>query len=70
MDVLVERVKSCPTAAGCSEVLMPGEPEARQEDRRRREGIAFAPADLVELRAAADETGIPFFALHETPLGK
>lgn len=39
MDELVRYVKSCPPQAGFKEVLIPGEPEWREEERRGQEGI-------------------------------
>jgi uncharacterized oxidoreductase len=37
---LTDWIRSSPTAAGFTEVLVPGEPEYRQTQRRRREGLA------------------------------
>lgn len=39
VDGLVEYVKSCELAAGFNEILVPGEPEARERRRREKEGI-------------------------------
>ena len=39
MEALFERVKSVPKATGFSEVLVPGEPEARTRAKRTAEGI-------------------------------
>ncbi|MBT3361518.1 MAG: Ldh family oxidoreductase [Rhodospirillales bacterium] len=54
MDTLVERVKASPRAEGFDEILMPGEPEARERARRVKEGIPLS-ADIVE--ALSDEAG-------------
>jgi len=59
MDVLVERVRSQPHAAGQDEILMPGEPEARLEARRLQEGIPYRRADLAPLIEAAAAHGLP-----------
>ena len=39
MDELVRYVKSCPPQAGFKEVLIPGDPEWREEERMAKEGI-------------------------------
>ena len=39
VDDFVEFVRSSPTAAGYDEILMPGEIELRQREKRRQEGI-------------------------------
>jgi LDH2 family malate/lactate/ureidoglycolate dehydrogenase len=59
MDVLVERVHAQPRAAGVEEILMPGEPEARLEARRLKEGIPYRRADLEPVNAAAAAHGLP-----------
>ncbi|MBL6928709.1 MAG: Ldh family oxidoreductase [Rhodospirillales bacterium] len=58
MDTLVERVKACPRAEGFDEILMPGEPEAREHERRLADGIPLT-GDIVEtLNKEADTAGI------------
>ncbi|GGE27624.1 lactate dehydrogenase [Agaricicola taiwanensis] len=54
MDELVERAKANPRAEGFEEILMPGEPEARSEAQRRREGIPLGADDVATLVAEAD----------------
>jgi uncharacterized oxidoreductase len=39
VETLRRHIQSSPPAPGFQEILMPGEPEFRQEERRRREGI-------------------------------
>jgi len=39
VDILTRWIRASPPAPGFSEILMPGEPEFRTEERRRREGI-------------------------------
>ncbi|MYZ46997.1 Ldh family oxidoreductase [Propylenella binzhouense] len=69
MDVLVERVKTCPRAEGFDEILMPGEPEARQEARRLAAGIPYQAKDLEPLLADARGRGVPLLAVASQPLG-
>ncbi len=47
MDTLVERAKACPRAEGFDEILIPGEPEAREHARRARDGIPLS-TDIVD----------------------
>lgn len=54
MDELVARAKASPRADGFEEILMPGEPEARSEAQRRKEGIPLAADDLATLRSEAE----------------
>jgi LDH2 family malate/lactate/ureidoglycolate dehydrogenase len=67
MDRLVGRVRSQPLAAGFDEILMPGEPEARQEARRLSQGIPYRPADFQPLVEAAEAHAIPLPAFSERP---
>lgn len=39
MDELVAILKRQPCAEGFDEILMPGEPESREEERRKVEGV-------------------------------
>jgi L-2-hydroxycarboxylate dehydrogenase (NAD+) len=58
MDALVERIKACPRAEGFDEILVPGEPEVRQQKRRSQAGIPLT-ADIVDaLSEAAAAAGI------------
>ncbi|MGQ7792596.1 Ldh family oxidoreductase [Faunimonas sp. B44] len=68
MDVLVERVKAVPLAEGFEEILMPGEPEARQEQRRLGAGIPYQTKDLEPLQEDARARGVPPLATRATPL--
>lgn len=58
MGHLVSTVKDNPKADGFEEILMPGEPEARIEAERRRNGIPYRRVDLEPLVALAREQGI------------
>jgi LDH2 family malate/lactate/ureidoglycolate dehydrogenase len=59
MDELASRIRAQPLAEGFDEILMPGEPEARLEARRLREGIPYRRADLAPLVEAAAAHGLP-----------
>jgi LDH2 family malate/lactate/ureidoglycolate dehydrogenase len=52
------RIKGVPPAPGFDEVLVPGEPEARMRERRRREGIPIPHATWEAVRAVAAELGV------------
>lgn len=66
MDDFHARVKDLPPADGFDEVLLPGEPERRCEERRRREGIPVTPDVTRDLRRVADDLDLAFPA----PLGE
>jgi uncharacterized oxidoreductase len=51
-------LKSSPCKAGVEEVLLPGEPEAAAEERRRREGIAVDDETWGKIAALARELGV------------
>ncbi|MBL6928200.1 MAG: Ldh family oxidoreductase [Rhodospirillales bacterium] len=55
MDTMVERIKACPRAEGFDEILIPGEPEARERERRARAGIPLTD-DIVEALTAEAAT--------------
>jgi len=59
MDTLVQWIHDSPKAAGVSEILVAGEPEARMEAQRRKEGIPYAAAELAALSAEAARVGVP-----------
>jgi LDH2 family malate/lactate/ureidoglycolate dehydrogenase len=68
MDVLVQRVHSTPPAEGFDEVLMPGEPEARQEKERLASGIPYRRVDLEPLLTEAQAFDIEPLAVSAAPL--
>jgi LDH2 family malate/lactate/ureidoglycolate dehydrogenase len=70
MDILVQRVHGCATAEGFSEVLMPGEIEARQEAERRRSGLAFSRSEVATLQEEAAKAAVAPLAVHEGPLDR
>jgi LDH2 family malate/lactate/ureidoglycolate dehydrogenase len=69
MDTLVERVRAVPKAEGFTEILIPGEPEARLEAHHRRTGIPYSPRDLAPLYAEAAKAGVQRLAVADHPLG-
>jgi uncharacterized oxidoreductase len=51
-------VKSAPLAQGSTEILIPGEPEARLEAERRAHGIAIEDQTWSQIEATAAELGV------------
>lgn len=68
MDTLVERVHACPKAEGFDEILLPGEPEARQEQIRRRSGIPYAGSEIDSLQEEARRAGVAQLCVSRQPL--
>lgn len=60
MDDFHSRIKALPRAAGVDEILMPGEPEARTEARRRAGGIPVTENVLADLQGLGAEYGVAF----------
>ena len=60
MQTLVERVKAQPRAEGFEEILMPGEPEDRNEQERRAQGIPLTPDVVLTLEAEGQKVGVTF----------
>ena len=59
MEAFIAELKSVPLAKGADEVFYPGEIEARNDVRHRREGLALPADTLAELAKIAQELGIP-----------
>ncbi len=59
MEEEISRLKALEPAAGFSEILYPGEPEARKEAERRANGIALSRQVLDSIRPYAEEAGVP-----------
>jgi LDH2 family malate/lactate/ureidoglycolate dehydrogenase len=59
MATLVQRVRDCPKAEGFSEILLPGEPEARHEETHRRTGLPYSASEIAALQQEAVKAGIP-----------
>jgi uncharacterized oxidoreductase len=55
---LFEWVKSAPVAEGSAEILIPGEPEARLEAERRRDGIPIEEETWSQIEGVAREVGV------------
>ena len=60
MDTMIRELKSVPPAKGVSEVLLPGEIEARTHQRREAEGIPLNPTMIAELYQLGEEYGVPW----------
>ena len=60
MKRIIHEVKNCKTMEGFSEVLLPGEPEERMYEERRRSGIPIDPEVLRLLKEVAEKLDIPF----------
>lgn len=56
MKAWIAEVKSVPLAQGCDEVFYPGEMEANNDVRNRRDGILFPADTLADLERIARET--------------
>lgn len=57
-DRIFGTIKDVPPAAGFSEVMVPGEPEIRTAERRRKEGIPVAEDTWAEIIAAGQSVGL------------
>jgi L-2-hydroxycarboxylate dehydrogenase (NAD+) len=60
MQTLIGRVKAQPRAEGVEEILMPGEPEDRNEQKRRTHGIPLTPDVIQALEAEGERVGVSF----------
>ena len=58
MEELIAELKSVPLAKGFEEVVYPGELEARNDERNRREGLHLPDDTLADLVKLASETGL------------
>ncbi|MBM3738546.1 MAG: Ldh family oxidoreductase [Acidobacteria bacterium] len=61
VDSLIRHVKSSPPAPGFEEVLTPGEPEARQEQKLQAEGIPLEDETWSRIREVAAELSVEIF---------
>ena len=55
IDTLIDRVRAAPRADGYAEVLLPGEPEDRIEEERRKRGIPYAASEVAALAGRSQE---------------
>lgn len=58
METYIAEIKAVPRAIGFDEVFYPGEIEARNDIRHRRDGIALPHDTLADLKTLAQETGL------------
>ena len=58
MEALVDELKASPLAEGRTEILVPGELEARHDAHHRREGLVLPQQTLKDLSALAAELGV------------
>jgi LDH2 family malate/lactate/ureidoglycolate dehydrogenase len=58
VDILQKHIKASPPAPGFQEVLMPGEPEQREEERRLREGIYVDDETWRQFALCAESLGV------------
>ena len=60
MDKWIDTFKNGKTIDGVPEVIIPGEPERKIEEKIRREGIHVIPAIVKEMKEIADYLGVEF----------
>ncbi|MEW6046817.1 MAG: Ldh family oxidoreductase [Bacillota bacterium] len=60
MDEMIADLKRCAPASGHTEVLLPGEPEARCEAERRRTGIPLSSDVAAALYDVGERLDVPF----------
>jgi LDH2 family malate/lactate/ureidoglycolate dehydrogenase len=58
MEKLIEELKAVPLAKGSDEIVYPGELEARNDAKNRKEGLLLPDDTLADLRKLAQETGL------------
>jgi LDH2 family malate/lactate/ureidoglycolate dehydrogenase len=58
MERFIAEIKSVPPAKGFDEIFYPGEMEARNDAKNRRQGLVFPDDTLADLRRIAGETGL------------
>jgi LDH2 family malate/lactate/ureidoglycolate dehydrogenase len=68
MDTLFERIRAVPRAEGFDEILLPGEPEAREMARRTQSGIPYALSEVATLDAEAAKAGVAPLATSRSTL--
>jgi LDH2 family malate/lactate/ureidoglycolate dehydrogenase len=59
VDRLIDGLRALPRADGVAEVLVPGEPEDRSTEERRRQGIPLPAGTVNNLRAVAARLRVP-----------
>jgi LDH2 family malate/lactate/ureidoglycolate dehydrogenase len=58
VEALIAQIKAVPLAQGFDEVFYPGEIEARNDAKNRREGLLLPDDTLTDLKEVADEYGL------------
>jgi LDH2 family malate/lactate/ureidoglycolate dehydrogenase len=58
MEQLISEIKGVPLAQGCDEVFYPGEMEARNDTRNRKEGLLLPDDTLTDLAHIAKKSGL------------
>jgi LDH2 family malate/lactate/ureidoglycolate dehydrogenase len=58
MEQLIAEIKGVPLAQGCDEVFYPGEMEARNDTRNRKEGLLLPDDTLTDLAHIAKKSGL------------
>jgi LDH2 family malate/lactate/ureidoglycolate dehydrogenase len=58
MEQYIAEIKAVPLARGCDEVFYPGEIEARNDVRNRRDGLLFPDDTLADLARIARDTNL------------
>ena len=58
MERMVEQIKAVPRVPDCEEVFYPGEIEARNEGRHRREGLSLPQKTLADLAQVANQSHV------------
>jgi uncharacterized oxidoreductase len=58
IDKLIRRIKSCPVAPSEREILLPGELEFREEQKRLREGIPIDDGVWIQISSLAATLGV------------
>jgi len=69
MDEFYERIKKLPKAANVDEIMLPGEPEARREAQRRKDGIPVTSNVIEDLTKEGARIGLAFPKGATTPIG-
>jgi LDH2 family malate/lactate/ureidoglycolate dehydrogenase len=59
VDRLIDGLRALPRAEGVSEILVPGEPEDRSTEERRRRGIPLPAGTVENLRSVAARLRVP-----------
>ena len=58
MEEFIAEIKAVPLAQGCEEVFYPGEMEARNDEKNRRDGLQLPDDTLADLSRVAKLTGL------------